>query len=70
MPTNEEALVRQERRKAPKVSLLTGTHVISWNSFWQSGHRFVIVAQLSMHVKQNLKFRRWAEDTNSKLFLS
>lgn len=37
------------------ISSLTGTHVINWNSFWQSGQRFVMVAQLSMHTKQNLE---------------
>lgn len=43
----------------------TGTHVINWNSFWQSGQRFVMVAQLSMHPKQNLKFTYETQVTNS-----
>lgn len=51
--SSKEGITKQRRQSSNNL-ILTGTHVINWNSFWQSGQRFVMVAQLSMHVKQNL----------------
>lgn len=59
--------IRGKETKQQIKKKLTGTQVISWNSFWHNGQRFVIVAQLSMQTKQNLKSEQRTITPRTKL---